>query len=36
MLMGELNADPTFVTMMAKMQNEWDTLEKERELKNVA
>ena len=32
MLMGELNTDSTFVTMMAKMKNECDTLEREREL----
>ena len=34
--MGELNAAVTFVSMMKKLQNEWDKLSKEREMKNAA
>ena len=34
--MGELNVAPKFVAMMTKLQMEWDTLSKERGLKNVA
>ena len=33
---GELNAAPTFVAMIMKLQMEWETLAKERGLKNVA
>ena len=36
MPMRELNADPIFLTMMMKLQKEWDTLAKERGLKDVA
>ena len=34
--MGSLNAAPNFLAMMTKIQMEWDTLAKERGLKNVA
>ena len=34
--MGALNSDPNFVAMIMKLQMEWDTLAKERGLKNVA
>ena len=33
---GDLNVDPIFVSMMIKLQMEWDTLAKEYGLKNVA
>ena len=36
MPMRDLNAAPTFVAMMMKLQMEWDTLAKGRGLKNVA
>ena len=36
MLMGDLNASPTFVAMMMKLENEWYLQSKERGLKNVA
>ena len=36
MHMGALNAAPTFVAMMMKLQMEWDTLSKERGLKTFA
>ena len=36
MPLGALNADPIFVSMMMKLEIEWDTLAKERGLKNVA
>ena len=35
MPMGDLNADPSFVAMMMKLQIEWDKLVKESGLKNV-
>ena len=31
--MGALNAAPTFVAMMMKLQMKWDTLAKDREIK---
>ena len=34
--MGALNAAPTFLANMMKLQMEWDTLAKERGLKTVA
>ena len=36
MPMGTLNASPTFVAMIMKLQIEWDTLSKYRGLTNVA
>ena len=33
--MGSLNTATTFVAMMRKLQMEWDTLSKERVLKNL-
>ena len=36
MPMGYLNTASTFVSMMNKLKMEWDTLVKERGLKNVA
>ena len=36
MHMGDLNTDPTFLAMIMKLQMEWDTLAKERCLKNDA
>ena len=36
MPMGDLNAAPTFVVMMMKVQMNWDTLARECGLKNVA
>ena len=33
--MGYLHSSPTFVAMMMKLQMEWDSLAKERGLKNV-
>ena len=33
--MGALNAAPTFVSMMMKLQMEWETLAQERRLKNL-
>ena len=36
MHMGALNAAPTFVAMMMKLQMEWDILSKERGLKTIA
>ena len=36
MPMGNRNAVPTFVAMTMNLKNEWDTLAKERGLKNVA
>ena len=33
---GSLNAAPTFVAIMMKLQMEWETLDKQRGLKNVA
>ena len=36
MPMGSLNSSPTFVTMIMKLKMEWDTLAKDRRLKNVA
>ena len=36
MPMGELNEAPTYVAMTTKLQMEWDTLARERVLKNVA
>ena len=36
MSMGDLNAAPTFVAMVIKLQKEWNTLAKERGLKNGA
>ena len=36
MPIGDLNADPTFVAITTKIQLEWDTLSKQRVLKNVA
>ena len=36
MPMGPLNAAPTFVSMMTKIQMEWYTLARGRGLKNVA
>ena len=33
--MGALNADPTFVAMVMKLQMEWYTLAKQRGFKNV-
>ena len=36
MPMGELNAYPTFLTTSENMQKEWDTLDKESDLENIA
>ena len=36
MPMGDLNGSPTFVAMTMKLHMEWDTLAKQRGLKNVA
>ena len=36
MPLGALNVAPIFVSMMMKLEIEWDTLAKERGLKNVA
>ena len=36
MTMGSLNTAPTFLAMITKLQMEWDTLAKERVLKNDA
>ena len=36
MPMGDLNVAPKFVATMMKLYMEWDTLAKERGLKNVA
>ena len=36
MPMGAINAAPTFVAIMMKLQMEWGTLSKERGLKNFA
>ena len=36
MPMGELNAYPKFLTTSENMQKEWDTLDKESDLENIA
>ena len=36
MHMGDLNADPKFVSMMMKLKMEWYTIAKESGLKNIA
>ena len=33
---GEFNAATKFVAMTSKLQNDWDTLSKERGMKNLA
>ena len=36
MPMWYLNAAPTFISMVMKLKNEWDTLAEERSLRNIA